>query len=373
MSTPTMVGEWPTREDADDATPSGADTRAGGQQDRRPTGVSVLIPTHRDAGLLPRAIDPLLAGGGDAVEIVILNNDPRQEVRAAIGERAADPRVAIVEMGYEAGFSVAINRGIHESNRELVMLSNADLFPSASYLQELERFFADRPHVGAASGKLLRYDLELDRPTSVIDSAGLVLTRQRRIMPRGEGQEDVGQLDNACEVFALDGAGLVVRRRALESVRFGDEYLDSNFFMHKDDHDLSWRLRLAGWECWYVPSAIAYHGRTTRGLGSTRYRSALRDFHRNEQSKSQDVRVHALKNQWLMLVKNEDGQNFARDFPHIVAREAAVVGHHLLFAPRSLAAIPLTVRLLPQALAKRRVIKRAQSLAPSALRRWIHE
>ena len=352
-----------------------SDTELGAvpQAGCHPTGVSVLIPTHGDAAFLPKPLDTLLENGNGAVEIVILNNDPAQDVVGTIGARVNDQRVKVVEMGYEAGFSVAINRGIHESTRELVMLSNADLFPSSTYLLELERFFAEHPAAGAASGKLLRYDLERDRPTTVIDSAGLVLTRQRRIMPRGEGDEDVGQLDDECEVFALDGAGLVVRRSALETVRVGGEYLDASFYMHKDDHDLSWRLRLAGWECWYVPSAVAYHGRTTRGLGSTRYRSALREFHRNEQSKSPDVRVNALKNQWLMLVKNEDGRNFVRDLPHIALREAAVMGHHLLFAPRSLAAIPLTVRLLPETLAKRRAIKQGQVLAPRALRRWIRD
>jgi GT2 family glycosyltransferase len=369
----TTVADPAIRGDAPDVSASDSKLDAMPHAGRHLKGVSVLIPTHRDAALLPKALDTLLENGNGTVEIVILNNDPTQDVVGTIGARANDARVKVVEMGYEAGFSVAINRGIHESTRELVMLSNADLFPAASYLFELERFLAEHPAAGAASGKLLRYDLEHDRPTTVIDSAGLVLTRQRRIMPRGEGDEDVGQLDEECEVFALDGAGLVVRRSALETVRVGDEYLDSSFYMHKDDHDLSWRLRLAGWECWYVPSAIAYHGRTTRGLGSTRYRSALRDFHRNEQSKSQDVRVNALKNQWLMLVKNEDGRNFVHDFPHIAVREAAVVGHHLFFAPRSLAAIPLTVRLLPQALAKRRLIKQGQVLAPRALRRWIRD
>src|SRR5262245_20396995 len=283
MGTPTVF-EPPIHEDVSDVNTSRSESTAGTEPERNTTGVSVLIPTYRDAALLPKAIDPVLGAGNGTVEIVILNNDPTQDVATALGQRADDPRIRVVEMGYEAGFSVAINRGVHESTRDLVMLSNADLFPSPSYLIELERFFTDHPYVGAASGKLLRYDLELDRPTRVIDSAGLVLTRQRRIMPRGEGEEDVGQLDDVREVFALDGAGLVVRRGALESIRIGDEYLDSNFFMHKDDHDLSWRLRLAGWECWYVPRAIAYHGRTTRGLGSTPYRSALRDFHRNERS-----------------------------------------------------------------------------------------
>src|SRR5262249_44754236 len=152
------------------------------------------------------------------------------------------------------------------------------------------RFFAAHPRAGGAIGKLLRYDLERNHPTKIIDSAGLVLGRQRRIMPRGEGEEDIGQLDEETQVFALDGASLIARRRSLESVAIGGEYLDSTFYIHKEDHDLSWRLRLAGWECWYVPSAVAFHGRTTRGLGSTPYLSAPRRFHHNQLAKLPHVR-----------------------------------------------------------------------------------
>src|SRR4029450_5509302 len=103
---------------------------------------------------------------------------------------------------------------------------------------------------------------------------------------RAGGEGDDGRFDEELEVFAVDGAAMVARRSALETIRFEDEYLDENFYAHKEDHDVSWRLRLAGWECWYVPSALAYHARTTRGLGSTRYRSALGDFHRNQVRKA---------------------------------------------------------------------------------------
>jgi hypothetical protein len=78
-----------------------------------------------------------------------------------------------------------------------------------------------------------------------------------------------------------------------------------------------------------------------------------------------------MKNQWLMLVKNEDGFNFVRDFPFIVAREAMVVTHRLFFAPKSLVAIPMTMRLLPETLRKRRTAKRNQKMNPRALRDWL--
>jgi GT2 family glycosyltransferase len=332
---------------------------------------SVLVPTYQDAHLLRKSLPTFLDNPPRDIEILILNNNPAQDVCSAITESADDPRVRIVEMGYEAGFARAINRGIRESRGELVMLCNADLFPSTTYLGEMLRFFEDHPGAGAAIGKLLRYDLEADRPTNVIDTAGLVLTRQRRIVPRGEGEWDSGQFDEALEVFAVDGAAPVVRRSALQAISVAGEYLDENFFAHKEDHDVSWRVRLAGWECWYVPSAVAYHGRTTKGLGASGYLSAIRRFHRNEREKSNFVRVHAMKNQWLMLLKNEDRHNFLRDFPFILAREAMVVVHNLLFAPRALVAIPMTLRILRETLAKRRAAKAKQRMDPRALRRWL--
>jgi GT2 family glycosyltransferase len=332
--------------------------------------VSVLIPTYKDAHLLRKSL-PILLGYPPEIEIVVVNNDPSQDVRAAIADYADDARVRIVEMGYEAGFARAMNRGIHETSGELVMLCNADLFPSPTYLGEILAFFDSHPAVGAAIGKLLRYDLEADRPTDVIDTAGLVLSRQRRFMPRGEGERDTGQFDEAVEVFGVDGAATVLRRLALEEISVEGEYLDENFFAHKEDHDISWRLRLANWECWYVPTAIAYHGRTTRGLGSSGYLAATRRFHQNELEKSELVRVNAMKNQWLMLLKNEDGFNFVRDFPFIFAREAMVVTHRLFFAPKALVAVPMTLKLLPETLRKRRVAKRRQKMNPRALRRWI--
>ena len=192
-------------------------------------------------------------------------------------------------------------------------------------------------------------------------------------MTRGEGERDTGQFDEANEIFAIDGAAPILRRTALEAISVGGEYLDENFVTHKEDHDVSWRLRLAGWECWCNPSAVAFHGRTTRGLGFTGYLSGIRAFHRNEREKSDHVRIHAMKNQWLMLLKNEDRYNFVRDFPFILAREAIVVVHNLLFAPRALVAVPLTLKIFRETLRKRRAAKAKQMMDPRALRRWLGE
>ena len=213
------------------------------------------------------------------------------------------------------------------------MFCNADLFPSPDISRRDAPFFDEHPAAGAAIGKLLRYDLAADRPTDVIDTAGLVLTRQRRLMPRGEGERDSGQFDEAVEVFAVDGAAPVFagrhwRRSASRRVS-GRELLRAQGGSRRVMASAPRRLGVL-----VRPGAVAYHGRTTRSLGSSGYMSAIRSFHRNEREKSELVQIHAMKNQWLMLLKNEDGYNFVRDFPFILAREAMVVTHRLLFAPK---------------------------------------
>jgi GT2 family glycosyltransferase len=332
--------------------------------------VSILVPTYQDMHLLECSLSTFLRRSPNELEVIIINNDPSQNVRDWAQSRI-EREVTVLEMGYPAGFARAVNAGVAASNGEYVMFCNADLFVSEGYVDEMLSFFEVHPLAGCAAGKLLRYDLDDDRETDVIDTAGLVMNRNRRATVRGEGMEDSGQLERVEEVFAVDGAGLFARRRALESIRIGDEYFDGSFFMYKEDWDFCWRLRLAGWECWYVPSAVAFHGRTSRGLGEKSYLSSVIEFHRNERAKPGFVRMHSMKNQWAMLLKNEDGYSFLRDFPFILAREGLVIAYNLLFSPRTLIAIPRFLKLVPETVRKRREIKKRQVVSPKAMRRWL--
>ncbi len=324
--------------------------------------------------LLVKSLPTFLRRPPDETEILVINNDPMQDVRRFLYEKLgaqAQARVRVWEMGFDAGFPRAVNRGIELTSGEFLLICNADLFPTETYIDVMQSFFASHPRAGMATGKILRYDLERHVPTDTIDTVGLVLSRNRRFLLRGEGQRDIGQFDETEQVFGADGAALFAQRSALEDVACQSEYFDESFFMYKEDWDLSWRIRLAGWECWYVPQAVAYHARTSRGLGGKPYLSAVKLFHENEKAKPPLVRFHSLKNQWLMLLKNEDGSNFLRDFPFILARELTVLIYNAVFTPRNLAAVPEFVRQVGPTLAKRRLIKQGQILGTLEMRRWL--
>ena len=337
--------------------------------------VSVLIPTYRDMHLLARSLPVYLSDKRRDLEVIILNNDPAQDVVEWLRtEMRIEPgeRVRVLDMGSDTGFARAVNRGIAASKGELLFICDADLFPSSAYVETLCEFFSDHPGAGLAMGKILRYDLVADRPTEIIDSAGLIFSRSRRLLARGEGTRDTGQFDLEQQVFGIDGAAVTARRTTLESIALDSEYFDETFFMYKDDWDLSWRARLLGWECWYVPRAVATHARTGRGLGDTPYLSAIRAFRENERAKAPHVRFHSLKNQWLMLVKNEDLSNLWRDLPFILSRELLVVSHTLVFHPKALGAFGVFAKNLRPTLAKRHELKARQTVSAHELRRWLN-
>jgi len=235
--------------------------------------VSVLVPAERRHTYLLRASVPPLFRAATPLEVVIVN------AGAAGAGPLLDPPVRTVDAGAGAGFCRAINAGIAATAGELVLFSNADLFLDGDYVDALVDFLARHPEAACAGGKLLRYDLARDRTTRLVDSTGLVAGRSRRVWDRGEGEADLARDDREEEVFGVSGAGLLVRRSALERARTDGEYLDESFIAYKDDVDLAWRLRRLGLRCWYVPSAVGYHARTsahsrTSGSCSSRTRAS---------------------------------------------------------------------------------------------------
>ena len=254
-----------------------------------------------------------------------------------------------------------------------MMFCNADLFPSPTYLVEMLAFFERRPAAGAAIGKILRYDLEADAPTDLIDTAGLLLNRQRRFMPRGEGERDAGQYDEELEVFAVDGAAWSFAARALESDRASKANTSTR------TSSRTRRITTSPGGC-VSPAGNAGTCRprspTTRerlaGSGRRRTSPLFEASTATNRKSPQHVQVNAMKNQWLMLLKNEDGANFRPRRSVHPGRELTIIGPPCCCSPRvSLAAVPMTLKLLPETLRKRRVVKRSQVMDPRELRQWL--
>ena len=81
-----------------------------------------------------------------------------------------------------------------------------------------------------ASGKLLRPD------GLTIDSAGIVMSRNRRPRDRGSDTPDRGLYDRTERVFAVSGAAIMIRSEAVSDISVDGELFDEDFLAYHEGH-----------------------------------------------------------------------------------------------------------------------------------------
>ena len=335
-----------------------------------PAHVAVIIPAYRDTAAVADAVSALRASLAVKLDIVVVNNEPADSL-SHLSSPSSNVTVRIIEAGFNSGFTGAVNRGIAATTAPWVFMHNQDMLVSEHHLTELVSFLGVHPEAACASGKILRMNPSTAHARATIDSAGIVGRRSRATFDRGEGEVDRGQYDTVEEVFAASGAGLLVRRVALEDIAQNGEYLDERLFMYKEDSDLGWRLRLRGWRCFYVPGAPAYHVRSSRALAGRSYLKHPRAYLRAAAKRSNVTRQHSMRNQWLIILKNDRWADMARDAPWILGREALVVCATLVTAPRvALGAIGSFVKLIPTLRSRRRQVRGRATMTGQEIRRW---
>ena len=157
-------------------------------------------------------------------------------------------------------------------------------------------------------------------------------------------------------IFGPDGAAAVYRRAMLEDISIGGEVFDEDFFMHKEDIDICWRAQLRGWESAYVPKAVAHH---------------IRHF---RPGKRQDVpptmRSDALRNRYLMMIKNEIPRHLLRDLPRVLIYDLGTFSYVMLNERGSLGAYRSAWRLRRRMLEKRRLIQARKMVPWQYMRQW---
>ncbi|MSR74620.1 MAG: glycosyltransferase family 2 protein [Planctomycetes bacterium] len=292
--------------------------------------VSVVIVAFGDD---PRVDDALRSVRAQdiAVSCVVVHNAVAEDD----GQRDADGTVHLRNrrnLGFAAGF----NLGFQAGDGDFVLSLNPDaqlaLGALSAALQAL--------HADAAIGAVA---LRLVRPDGItLDGAGIRMDWLRRGRDRGIGKPARGAFEEAQDVDAACMAAALFRREALLAARDGaGQVLDARFFAYKEDVDLGWRLRRAGWRVRYVPEARATHERGWK-------EGARRQV-------APQLRALSLGNRWLTIFKNESLLNaLLRTVPWIV-QELLLAGWLLLREPRTLLGYWHALRGLRGSLCRRKL------------------
>lgn len=237
--------------------------------------VGFLSYGRSTAKYLPDFLASLVGQVDQEVMIVNYDNTPGDQDQANQLALQSFPQVQRITSGVNLGFAKAYNQLIElafQAGAEYFLVINPDTILQPRVVAELVDYLDCHPQVAAAMPKILRWDFARQTTTDYIDSLGVAITKKGAFFDDQQGCLD-SQIKEIQSIFGFSGAAVLLRLSALKEVAFDNgqhqEYFDELMFMYKEDCDLSYRLRLAGWSIDLVPTAVVYHDRTAARLGRT--------------------------------------------------------------------------------------------------------
>lgn len=333
--------------------------------------VSINLLTFNSKKYLKNCLDSVFSQTYPRLEILVVDNGSTDGTVEMLQEMQNQGRVKSLKISFNKtnnGFAGGHNQAIKQSRGEYVLCLNQDVILDKSFVEKTLEFFARDLKIAAVQGKLFRLveaNGQLGK-SHVIDTTGLVMFKNRRIIARGQGQQDTGQFNQSEEVFGADGAVPVYRRAALEDAKVANEYFDEDFFCYKEDVDLAWRLRLYGWKTVYQPEAIAWHARTSGDSAAKKYFQIIAE----RKKINQFSKYLSFKNQRLTQIKNEQIGLLARHFSFFILKEIASWIYILIFEPYSWKAARDMFRQIPRAWKKRKIIMAKTRTAAKEMAPW---
>lgn len=327
--------------------------------------VAVNIVTWNSAAYIRHNLAALAQQTHRDFGVTVVDNHSADATTAMVEEAFEGFAITLIKNPANEGYSAAHNRAIRATDSAFVLALNPDVLLAPGFIQNIVHAAETDARIGSAGGKLLRIAKE-DFPDAVpdgeparsypIDEAGILLYKNRRQFPRGYLQDSAQHCLASEYIFGPGGAAALYRRTMLDDVQVEGEYFDEIFFAHKEDIDLAWRAQLLGWRSIYSPTALAYH---------------VRGFQPGQRKQmSPKIRRDAVKNRWLMGIKNELPALFLRDLPHILVYEAKILGYLVLFEQASLLALWDTLRLLRRMTARRAAIQQRRKSTVLEMAKW---
>lgn len=230
--------------------------------------LSVVIVNYNVKYLLEQCLYSVRAAtvGMDREIFVVDNNSTDGSVEYL---RPLFPDVIFIANDDNPGFAKANNQAIRQAKGEYILILNPDTVVGEESLRTLCYFMDEHPKAGAVGVKMLNANgvflPESKRafPTPWVSFCKLF--GLARLFPRSRtfARYSLPYLspEKQHKVDVLAGAFILARQEALKQSGLFDEA----FFMYGEDIDLSYRIKLAGYENYYLPERILhYKGESTK-------------------------------------------------------------------------------------------------------------
>ena len=215
--------------------------------------VTAVMVNFNSGPWLARCVGALRDGGSDAPPIEIVDNASKDDSLEQLPDL---PRLRVQRSMRNLGFARGVNWAAGSANTEYLLIINPDCLLSPAALTLLVQDLDENPDAAMVSGRVLDMQGREQR-----GSRRRLPTRQRvlnEVWGHGKTGVDLTQLpapDQPCEVEAVSGACMLVRRQAFAETGG----LDEGYPLHFEDLDFMARLRNAGWKIRLLPQVAVSH------------------------------------------------------------------------------------------------------------------
>jgi GT2 family glycosyltransferase len=212
--------------------------------------ISIVIVSWNSAGHLPRCLDSLSLQTFQDFEVILVDNGSLDGGINGLEQKYAQVALQIERLPSNLGFARANNRGAQLACGKWLALLNADAFPESNWLENLLEAAKRHPEFSFFSSRQIQVNQPnlLDGAGDEYHSSGLAWRRFYNYQAAQYGFKEEG-------VFSACGAAALYVRD--DFLRVGG--FDESYFSYFEDVDLSFRLRLLGRRCLYVPQAVVHH------------------------------------------------------------------------------------------------------------------
>ncbi len=218
--------------------------------DETPPDVSIVVVNFEGACSVEACLDSLVADATRSREILVVDNastDGSPDLIERIAAAAGDVR--LLRSDHNLGYAGAVDLALPHCRGRYVAVLNMDVVVEPGWLEPLVGYLDGHDEVAAASPLLLLAEGDsVNAAGQWIHVTGLGFNRELE-SPR----EVMG--DEPFAVAGLHGAAFAVRRELLD--RIGG--MDAGGFLYHEDVNLSWLLRMMGYELACVPASVVRH------------------------------------------------------------------------------------------------------------------
>lgn len=217
--------------------------------------VCVVILNWNGKVFLERFLPSVKKHTPEWVSLVVADNGSVDESVSFL--KQYHPDVFIIDLKENLGYAGGYNAALSHLDASYYVLLNSDIEVAPAWIEPVIKLMEADHTIAACQPKILSYhDQTLFEYAGAsggfLDKYGYPFCRGRIFNTL---ERDIGQYDEAREVFWATGACMFVRANAFRAVGGFDE----NFFAHMEEIDMCWRLQNTGYKIMVCPKSKVFH------------------------------------------------------------------------------------------------------------------